>query len=212
MRWVPGALPQLGTNAAQSNPFDPVLANDVTAGLFLLIRTQGIGSDLFVCPSAEDTPDDFAGQPVSNRSNFTDYLPKNLSYSYSNPYPTLAADKRGYRMSLKTLNPDYAVAADMSPGITLPVDNVRQTDPEAPRATIRQANSNNHRKDGQNVLYSDGRVEFRDTPFCGVSTDNIYMPQGPAVHPETFAPNSDGTDSVLIPDDDPDTPPGPPAG
>jgi len=50
---------------------------------------------------------------------------------------------------------------------------------------LARANSNNHGRAGQNVLYADGHVEFQNSPFCGMlraSTfggtntmrDNIY--------------------------------------
>jgi hypothetical protein len=51
----------------------------------------------------------------------------------------------------------------------------------APPLEMAVANSNNHRKAGQNVLYTDSHVEFKDTPYCGFGDetqpdlhDNIY--------------------------------------
>ena len=45
------------------------------------------------------------------------------------------------------------------------------TDP-APLQAL--ANSNNHEKKGQNVMYADGRVEWHSTAFAGYNQDNIY--------------------------------------
>ena len=39
---------------------------------------------------------------------------------------------------------------------------------------MRLANSNNHDKDGQNILYGDGHVAWESNPFVGVNRDNIY--------------------------------------
>jgi prepilin-type processing-associated H-X9-DG protein len=46
-------------------------------------------------------------------------------------------------------------------------------------ADLSKANSPNHSGAGQNVLYGDGHVEFRKTPYCGVSDDNIYTARAP---------------------------------
>ena len=38
------------------------------------------------------------------------------------------------------------------------------------------SNSNNHKNDGQNVLYADGHVEYQKTPWCGsyeTTTGNV---------------------------------------
>jgi len=72
-------------------------------------------------------------------------------------------------------------------------------------------NSSNHDKDGQNVLYGDGHVDFVQNPFVGVQRDNIYTARTTTT--TTFAANNsqstafmaspyDANDSVLIPADD----------
>src|SRR4051794_23810127 len=56
--------------------------NDVTAALFMLLRTQDITSEVFTCPSSNAEKDLYGGgtnAPI-NRCNFTGS--KNLSYSY----------------------------------------------------------------------------------------------------------------------------------
>ena len=75
---------------------------------------------------------------------------------------------------------------------------------------MREGNSNNHGKDGQNVLYGDGHVEFQNNPFCGTSRDNIYTRGGPtwdtADRPsqDLIASPYTANDSVLLPTDDND--------
>jgi prepilin-type processing-associated H-X9-DG protein len=39
---------------------------------------------------------------------------------------------------------------------------------------MKQANTNNHDKDGQNILYGDGHVAWESNPFVGTNRDNIY--------------------------------------
>ncbi|MCE9552071.1 MAG: DUF1559 domain-containing protein [Planctomycetes bacterium] len=75
-------------------------------------------------------------------------------------------------------------------------------------ATQRKANSNNHDKDGQNVLFGDGHVEFVATAWVGISKDNIYTVRTDAAVVFTDAKATlaaasplDGTDSVLLPTD-----------
>ena len=69
-----------GTGATTDGS-DPFLArrtapndNDVTAALFLLLRTQDITSEVFTCPSSNAEKDTFGGGTNAplNRSNFTD--------------------------------------------------------------------------------------------------------------------------------------------
>src|SRR5690606_11346984 len=57
--------------------------NNIPAAIFLLMKTQEIGSEVFTCPSSGAEKDTFGGgiNTAQNRSNFTD-IRKNLSYSY----------------------------------------------------------------------------------------------------------------------------------
>ena len=145
--------------------------NDVTAALFLLIRTQDIGSEVFICPSTIHTRDKLNGESAMRRSNFSDQ--RNLSYSVASPYPNQVAAESGYRWN-GNQSPEFPVAADLNPGkrgtdITDPAYH-----PNAQWDLLRLGNSTNHNRDGQNILYGDGHVDFQKTPFAGVRRDNIY--------------------------------------
>jgi prepilin-type N-terminal cleavage/methylation domain-containing protein len=62
--------------------------NDPIMAMFLLIRTQDITAEVFVCPSSNDEKDNYgtaAGSNAQNRGSFSDK--KNFSYSLANPYP-----------------------------------------------------------------------------------------------------------------------------
>src|SRR5215211_5276137 len=81
---------------------DPMLPggpgpNDVTAALFLLLRTQDLTSEVFVCPSSGAERWDLGGQPVSTLSNFPSR--RYLSYSYLNPYPAPAVAAQWSKLS-----------------------------------------------------------------------------------------------------------------
>jgi prepilin-type processing-associated H-X9-DG protein len=142
--------------------------NDVTAAMFALITTQEITPEVFICPSVEaattqpiDPPDRFA------MDNFE--RPNQLSYSFCNPYPSESAADAGYKLD-NTLNAEFAVLADLNPG----VDELLTITTTADAEHMRKVNSTNHDGDGQNVLYGDGHVEFQQNPFVGLMRDNIY--------------------------------------
>jgi type II secretory pathway pseudopilin PulG len=165
------------TGADDPNPFaadSNVQPNDVTASLWLLARI-GYVDDLktFVCPSAGGTPDtmtDARGQPVppSQRSNFRS--PANLSYSYALPFSTAPA----YRLKPDFLPADFALLADQNPG-----EPAASQPHSAELKLLSEANSPNHGRVGQNVIYGDSSDAFQRTPYCGVGYkkppgDNIF--------------------------------------
>jgi len=182
--------------------------NNVPAALYLLMRTEDITSGVFVCPSSNATPDTYGGgsNVVTNFINFGG-ISTNLSYSYCNPYPDINALGSGFRM-VQGLDPTFAVAADINPGTAgnSGNDNVLAVTQTSSGVQIRLGNSNNHNKDGQNVLYGDGHVEFQASPFVGTNADNIYtrggLTYGPNVGSNLLdSPYTNG-DSVLLPTDD----------
>jgi prepilin-type N-terminal cleavage/methylation domain-containing protein len=205
----------LSTTVVQTSTSTDIGANNVMASLFLLLRTQDIGSEVFTCPSSNATKDDFGGgsNTAQNRANFTN-VTSNLSYSYANPFPTSTALGSGYKLN-NSLSPDFAVAADINPGITGTGNIVTVVRTASPSSQMRFGNTNNHDRDGQNVLYGDGRVEFQQSPFVGVNRDNIFTRSDTtsatgvaATTGQTFTSStivgspSDANDSVLLPTDD----------
>ena len=193
-------VPTWGTGAAAGNPFvdaDGPRDNDVTAALFLLLRTQDITSEVFTCPMSSAEKDTYGGGTNAplNRSNFTN-LKKNLSYSYQNPYPRQKAIDAGFKLN-NAIGAEFAVAADINPG-TAGGDNVFAPTATSSAKDMRQANSRNHDQDGQNILYGDGHVSWESNPFVGVNRDNIF---GTADGKIVSSP-VDANDSILLPTDD----------
>jgi prepilin-type processing-associated H-X9-DG protein len=194
--------PVWGTGATSSDPFTGPEPNDVTAAMFLLLRTQDFTAQTFVCPGTDAVPDTFGDKTVKDRATFTDWR-KNLSYSMQNPYP----EKWAVLPSklLGSISTEFAVAADMNPGTAGDEDDVTKPNATSSAAVMRRANSNNHGGDGQNVLYSDGHVEFHVTPFAGYRgssagpRDNIFTSQLGAV---VASPRREYEDSILLPTDD----------
>jgi len=186
-RWGTGSV-------AASNTADPfttasaVSANDVSAALYLLLRTQEITSEVFTCPSSNDERVNFGtGGAVAlsfvnwiTNSGDTVSLPKNLSYSYQNPYPNTQAISNGFKLNT-SITSEMAVASDINPGTNTtgarsgasPLGSATYLQ-TASAALLSGGNSVNHDRDGQNVLYGDGHVEFQQNPFVGVASDNIF--------------------------------------
>ncbi len=178
--------------------------NDVIAAIFLLIRTQDITPEVFICPSSNAEKDVYgtaAGISAQSKTSFTDWR-KNLSYSLANPYPDEAAIKNGYKLDATT-GAEFAIAADLNPGVG---DGYDVTAPKetSSQVEMQKANSRNHSGQGENVLYGDGHAEFQQNPFSGHKRDNIYTVSGSTDGSVTTSKTVVGSpkwagDSVLLP-------------
>lgn len=185
-----GAGPNIGDQRA--DPFlapppvtDPDFrpwANDVSASLYHLMRQSDLVPEVFICPSSNASPIVFAGgRGKSAYVNFAQPVLNN-SYSFQNMYPSLDAVGRGAKWT-DALSSTYAVASDMNPGRTAATSGLGMTDSVTAISTnssnkeMRLGNSNNHGKEGQNVLFADGSVRFVTNPFEGPQRDNIFSAQ-----------------------------------
>jgi prepilin-type N-terminal cleavage/methylation domain-containing protein/prepilin-type processing-associated H-X9-DG protein len=219
-------------NAVSADPFAKGIANCVTSSFFLVLKTQDLTSEVFVCPSssAERATFNFNGSNnmsgAQNVWNFTNSGDPSsvISYSYIVPFPSSNARNAGFKLNF-TLSSDFAIAADMNPGNNpssgTQQDKVTGVAYNSSRADQQKANSNNHNGDGQNVLYADGHVEFQTSPFAGTVIagsgttsfnptyrDNIYTPCG-ATRASTGTDGlglnngpNDASDTFLLPTDD----------
>ena len=159
--------------------------NNVPSSLYLLLRTEDITSAVFVCPSSNATADGYGGGNLValNNCNFgyagsttVGSVVAQLSYSYCDPFPSTSAVAGGFKM-VAGLDPGFAVAADINPGpgsTTVQNANVLVPTTSSSSSQMRYGNSDNHSKDGQNVLFGDGHVEFDNNCLVGINHDNIY--------------------------------------
>jgi prepilin-type N-terminal cleavage/methylation domain-containing protein/prepilin-type processing-associated H-X9-DG protein len=201
------------TTAQGGWPFTSVW-NNVPSCLFLLLRTEDITSQVFTCPSSSANAETYGGGTMAalNRCNFTYPVSTVLSYSYADPFPGTAAASSGFRMNA-SMDPAFAIAADINPGTYSSnpgADNVMSVTTSSSSQQARMGNSNNHNKDGQNILFADGHVEFDNNCFQGINHDNIYTCNSTTA-PYTWlyvglgninASPYDQNDSYLLPTDD----------
>ncbi|HET6252125.1 MAG TPA: hypothetical protein VFE47_30850 [Tepidisphaeraceae bacterium] len=209
------------TSVKCTNPFDEkngMQVNDVTAGLYLLIRVEKLDPAVFICPSTKAKALTFGkgagaiAEKTTDISNFPsgDYL----SYSGSCPFPGRIALTTQWVWD-STITTDGPLVSDMNPGS----DAVLHVTARSTAAELAKANSLNHGGTGQNVLYGDYHVEFTTTPFCGIkddtgARDNIFSRSTVqhAIHnagdkpgkedlkgDPIFGPPTDAYDSVMLP-------------
>ena len=206
----PALPPTAYSGASAKHPFatNGPNANDVTAAMYLLLRTQDLTPNVFICPTSAANPLSFkSGTDANSFSNF--FSKRYLSYSLTNCYPSPAATQNGFKWT-STLTADFAIAADMNPG----TPELFALKPSNIQSALQNGNSYNHQRAGQNVLFGDWHTEWQATPFCGYNNDNIYGPGtlvnasvtppliDPAISGNTFYASPAHTkDSVLLPTD-----------
>jgi prepilin-type N-terminal cleavage/methylation domain-containing protein len=144
--------------------------NSVTAAMFLLIRQCDLNPEVFTCPSSNQEKDTLNNQSVADRGNFMSA--KSLSYSFTNPYPSTAAVKNGYKWH-DGVPAEWAIGADRNDGGTGMVVTGSRSQPIANQKAM---NSKNHEGEGQNVLYNDGHVDWQTTQWVGAMDDGVYGP------------------------------------
>lgn len=134
---------------------------------------------------------------------------RHCSFSYHYPFSKYALTT--------SKDPNLAVAADRNPWFTSPAGEASlftlfRPDVAPFYGTTEQARAGNavtHGRDGQNILFLDGRVTFEKRAYCALEKDNIYtqavgsidrgLPWGVVPH-VAFAAPANPKDSVLVHD------------
>jgi prepilin-type N-terminal cleavage/methylation domain-containing protein len=198
---------------------------DIIASIFLILKSEDLTAAVFVCPSSNAQPSVFPATatgpagPGSYQAWPDQPMVNALSYSFENPFPSSTALAGGWKWNA-ALAPDYAIAADINPGIptTLPTgqSNLTGFDPSSSRIQMMGGNSPNHLQEGQNVMFGDFHVEWYPSCFAGSQQgsgsntwqDNIYTFNS-AANATTYngknSPNSgtacpvDRFDTIMLP-------------
>jgi hypothetical protein len=158
----------------------------ISSCFFLLVKYYEMPTRLFICRGDQGTAEFvLSGWGKSIPTNFKltdawDFGPRtesfrHCSYSYHLPF--------GLFPLTTSRNPNLAVAADRNPFLKSPMATaafLAAFKPDLPifMGTAEQACAGNavtHDRDGQNVLFLDGRVSFEKRAYCGIENDNIYL-------------------------------------
>jgi prepilin-type N-terminal cleavage/methylation domain-containing protein/prepilin-type processing-associated H-X9-DG protein len=196
-----GNFDTVNANTAQDPFINQVVDNDVIKAMFLLIRTQDITPEVFVCPSSNDEKDIYgtaAGISAQCKVSFT--KKECLSYSMANPYPDTSAVNNSYKLNVTT-GAEFAICADKNPGGATNYSLATATETSSSK-DMQLANSPNHQGQGENVLYGDGHAEFQQNPFCGSKRDCIYTASGTTDGKATTnknPPNTKGGTATCLP-------------
>ena len=160
------------------------------AGLWLLVTTEGISTETFICPSDTIATEpsaqiaSFSGKAARYYLNFgmgdNGPMPSGQGESYSIAYPW--AHGRAAPWWRSSISNGTTAAA-----VPLVCDMAPMQDPHAPGHNARDTtqplsntfgnyifNSGNHGGAGQNVGYADDHVVWCTNPYVGVNNDNIF--------------------------------------
>jgi len=225
VRREPKSLTEKEMTAAQMAQVHP------SRSLFMLVLDGSATPKQFICPSSDDVeeplrhiPDEVAASPGIHQYDFSGY--SHLSYGYQLPFG-------GYARPSESLDPRMALLADKGPffeasppvGKIIPDRLVSGFQPGRPplvprlqglgAAAVLKAdndvwqplNSRNHKREGENVLFGDGHVDFVKKPIVGVNYDNIYTVQSDLTQlgsllgnvPADYVGPLTNTDSVIVP-------------
>ena len=159
---------------------EPVVST--SAGLFKLVKARWVPASVFVCPASTARPSRYVIEPT-----MTDF-PSHRAISYSYQYTLGGRQLSIYSPRLVDVADEMAILSDRTP-----VFSEGHFQPDRVGAS-----SDNHRGNGQNVLYLDGRVDWQRTPDAGVSGDNIFLINGVEDYRGDEVPTEE-TDSFLLP-------------
>jgi len=172
---------KIGTNR-DSNPFfagATLKARNHSANLWLLVREGYVGVSAFVCPSTTDISSVYQDAELTWDFSSSRYI----SYGLQSPYGwdgslsiVGSADGSAATVLIADGSPYVEISTGDDPGKIDPNRGVVDWADNSMSVETKQllGNSPNHNGEGQNVGYSDGKVEWKTVANCGKDGDNIY--------------------------------------
>lgn len=155
-----------------------------TRGVWLLVKGDYVSADKFICPGSESKaigPID--RKQVQMMNDFPDrrYVPYSLRLICDKP---VKISTLGRRVIMSDLNPLFE---------ELPDDFNKPLKVSLTKRLSRQ-NSINHRRKGQNVLFSDGNVAFNRTRRVSATNDDIFTLQDKSLYEGVEVPLCEADD------------------
>ncbi len=172
---------------------NPKYTNNPSAGLWLLVLSEGMSPKVFNCPS--DTFDNVLAKFATKAPADGSYLPlkadpgnyylnfqsaKNISYSSAYPWTNADGKVTSGSWWRDLTDASQPILSDMAPYLgakSEPATRPAGSDPKAAldaQWAVTRANSQNHQFDGQNVAFGDIHVDFDKTPAVGQKNDSIW--------------------------------------
>ncbi len=174
-----------------SNPADFTNKATIGACLFYLIKYADAAAKVFNCGGDTDggefqisANDGVYNNNIVEAWDFGGDPRRHYSYAYQYPFNVIGFPGNFPVSPLS--DSGIATMADKSPYLVTSVDNslkaFKLKTALAPGTAgtdeqERSGNSSNHKRDGQNVLYNDGHVNWQETSNVGFDSDNIYTCQ-----------------------------------
>ncbi len=159
-----------------------------TRHMYLLVKGDYVGLNNFVCPCCKKEKS--FQVPPSQIRIYKDFPDRN--------YITYSFQIRCHKTRSGELRCQGVLMADRNPLFEkLPKEFSRQFKLHL-TTNLKTLNSINHNRRGQNVLFDDGRVEFRKTRIIGIAKDDIYTLQDTDIYQGCEVPSCE-TDSFLAP-------------
>lgn len=150
-----------GTGGDRENIPSTTGIPSITVDLWLLVRNNSSTPKQFICPSTTDQQD-----PAQDTTAYYDFLTATtMSYAYQTNHD--GSINNGIRGILTgSSSPILPIFADANPYIKGQVS----TQVPADRKSADRGNSRNHtNREGQNILFQDGHVDFEKGPDVGLA-------------------------------------------
>jgi len=141
----------------------------ITSCLYLLLKHDYATPGQFVCKSDPVVTDEMQAPDLGILWDFGDPVAQ-CSYAYHTPFPPARAVTAASQAGM-------AVMADCNPHLDGTADTTSVGFDATPAGTEEEHqiwNTEVHQKDGQNVGFVDGHVNFEEYSYCGINDDNIY--------------------------------------
>ena len=157
-----------------------------TRHMWLLVKGDYASPTDFMCPGNQFQATQFKPSEIKIRNDFPSRRYVNYSFRIMRGKP-VSGDMLGRRVLMSDLNPLFEKLPDFSDPLELRLSKELLT-----------ANSINHNRRGQNVLFCDGSVKFVKTRRIGIAEDDIFTLQDTNVYKGCEVPSREA-DAFLAP-------------